>query len=122
MVLLYHTLLALSTPPLQSRAPSAKMRLATCLRLLLRPARSLVWLGYRGRRAVRPPVEPRRAEDMLQAPSLRVTGGFYGLQGFCRRRSVRSAHHRRVRLAYAMSTVQIVDTGLAACLLGSAQE
>ena len=50
---------------------------------------------------MRPPVEPRRAEDMLQAPSLRVTGGFYGLEGSCRRRSVRCAHHSRVRLAYA---------------------
>ena len=39
---------------------------------------------------------------MLQAPSLRVTGGFYALQGACRRRSVRSARYRcGVRLAYA---------------------
>ena len=51
---------------------------------------------------MRPPVGPRRAEDLLQAPSLRVTGGFYALQGACRRRSVRSARHRcGVRLAYA---------------------
>lgn len=77
----------------------------------MRPVRAPCWLGYRGRRAVRPPVEPRRAEDMLQAPSLRVTGGFYGLQGSCRRQSVRSARYRcGVRLAYAYArTVGYAD-------------